>query len=84
MFKTLDKLANAGAGSRMPEEKYRRAKAQGETTTGRNMLAQVAAGYGVTRQAKQAARRQLVAEVGQAEADRLTKLAVRKVRSTFS
>jgi len=80
----IDKLANAGAGSRMPEEKLTRAKSQGQTTNHRNQLAQVANGFGVSRAAQRAAKDQLVKEVGAVEADRLTKEAARKVRTSFS
>ena len=84
MFKFLDKVANAGAGSVMPDEKRARAKSQSHTTNQRNQLAQVANGYGVDRKAKAAARAQLVEDVGPDEAKKLMKQNVHKVRNSFA
>jgi hypothetical protein len=83
LFDKLDRLANAGAGSRMAEHEHGWAKRQGKTTNQRNHLAEVANGFGVSRAARNAAYAQLVAEVGEAEANLLAEQAVRRVRGTF-
>jgi len=83
IFDKLDRLANAAAGSLMPDEHHARASTQSQTTNARNQLAQVANGFGVSRAAKRAAHAQLVREVGDREAQKLMKDAVRKIRDTF-
>ncbi|RSN12777.1 hypothetical protein DMB42_11405 [Nonomuraea sp. WAC 01424] len=84
MFSFLDKVANAGARSTMPAEILDRAKAQGQTTNTRNQLAQIANGFGVSRDAKRAAWNQLVNAVGADEAKKLVDQAAHKVRTSFS
>jgi hypothetical protein len=84
VLKALDKLANAGARSRMPEAMHTYAKAQSGTTNHRNQLAIVANGFGVGKPAQRAAKEQLIEEVGPAEAERLMKQAVHKVRKSFT
>jgi hypothetical protein len=83
MFKLLDKLANAGAGSRMPDEKRARARSQSQTTNARNELAAVATNPGAARVARKAAEAQLVGEVGEARAKELMAQADRRVRGSF-
>ncbi|MEU4576580.1 hypothetical protein [Nonomuraea sp. NPDC023979] len=56
---------------RMPPAKLAKAKGQGQTTNQRNRKADVANGFGVTRAAKLAAERELIAEVGPRQAKRL-------------
>ncbi|MER6577326.1 hypothetical protein [Nonomuraea sp. NPDC001023] len=84
VFSFLDKVANAGARSTMPAEMLTHAKDQGRTTSRRNQLAQIANGFGVSRDAKRAAWDQLVNAVGPAEAKQLVDQAAHKVRTSFS
>ena len=84
LLNAIDKLANAAAGSRMPEAKLARARRQSETTSQRNQLAMMANGYQVSKAAQRAARAQLVDEVGEVEAEKLMKQSVHKVRNSFS
>jgi hypothetical protein len=84
MFRFLDRVANAGTRSRMPADLLTHARDQGRTTSMRNQLAQIANGFGVSRDAKRAAWEQLVNAVGPAEAQRLVDQAAHKVRTSFS
>lgn len=78
-----DKLANAGAGSRMSNEQLRHARDQSLNTNVRNQIAGVAANPGASRVARQEARAQLVSTVGAHEAEKLIKDANRKVKDSF-
>ena len=78
MFKFLDKLAGAGAGSRMPDDLHARAKRQANTTNRVNQLARDANGFGTTRAQRNAAERALVAAVGERQAKKLIKDAADK------
>lgn len=84
LFDAIDKLANAGARSVMPAEKLARAKDQALATNQRNELAMMANGYQVSKAAQRAAKAQLVDEVGEAEAAKLMKQSVHKVRNSFA
>ncbi|MEU7743347.1 hypothetical protein [Nonomuraea sp. NPDC049158] len=83
MFKFLDKVANAGAGSRMPSGTLTRAKDQSVNTNVRNQLAAVAANPGASRVARKQAKAQLVNAVGEAKAEQLVEQAVHKARDSF-
>jgi hypothetical protein len=83
VFDFLDKLANAGAVSRMPDEKRAKATRQSQTTNDRNDLAAVATNLGASRVARKAAKAQLVGEVGEAKAKELMAQADRRVRGSF-
>ncbi|MDP4501117.1 hypothetical protein [Nonomuraea turcica] len=84
LFEKLDKLANAGAGSRMPDKTDARARAQSHTTNRHQRLAYTAnPGFGSSRADQRAAEADLIREVGSREAKRLMKDAARKVRDSF-
>ena len=78
-----DKLASAGAGNRMPAETRAQATNQSNNTNARNQTAEVAVNLGASRAARKAAKSQLVAEVGEREAERLMKQANKRVRTGF-
>ncbi|MEU8362294.1 hypothetical protein AB0C27_40380 [Nonomuraea sp. NPDC048882] len=78
-----DRLAGAGAKSRMPDElaaKYNRASSAVNQAI---ELSQVAVNLGATRVARKQAERQLVDAVGEAEAARLMKQSAKKIRDSF-
>lgn len=83
LLNALDKLANAGAGSRMSKEQFRHARDQSVNTNVRNQIAAVAANPGASRVSRQQAKAQLVDAVGAHEAEKLIKEADRKVKDSF-
>lgn len=78
-----DKLANAGAGSRMPDAVRGHVRDQSVNTNARNDLAEVAANLGASRVARKAAEKQLADAVGAREAAQLIKGATHKARTSF-
>lgn len=88
LFEKLDRLANAGAKSQMPEEKRARAQGQSQSENARTGLADLAANPGNARVARKAARAQLVDALGgdaqaAAEADKRIKQANHKAVKSF-
>lgn len=83
MFKFLDKVANAGTGSRMSAQKHAAHRGVAQSENHLTELAAVAANLGATRVARKAAREQLVNAVGEREAKKREAQAARKVRDSF-
>lgn len=84
LFDKLDKLANAGARSSMPVERLTKHKGAAQTTNHHIQLSQVAVNLGASRVARKQAERQLIADVGKSEAERLMKQSAKKIRDSFN
>lgn len=83
LLNAIDRLANAGAGSRMPPEKYTEAKTRAGTANKVAALSDKAIGKNASRADQRKAHAELVRKVGEQEAKKQMEHAAERAKQRF-